>query len=177
MKVVSGQEDKIKLYLDSEVMRNGLSKYVLKVLVPYEKVFEICKGKRKNKKKNFFPGYILIYANLFHGEVIHVIKKSPGVLNFLNLSKLENSSNLESIRQSEMNKILSRLDKYGQLGEKSDNSFIIDETVKIIDGPFNGSVGSVKKNFKDRKKLNVIVKVFGRNIPIELNYIQVEKLF
>lgn len=136
-----------------------------------------AKEKKKIKKKNFFPGYILIRANLFYGEAVYIIKNSPGVLGFVNLSKLEKSSIPEPIRQSEMNKILSRLDKNGRLEEKLGKSFIIDEIVKIIDGPFTGSTGNIKKVFKDRKKLNIIVKVFGRNIPIELNYIQVEKIF
>lgn len=175
LKVVSGQENKIKLYINLEVLRNNLTKYVNEILVPYEKVYKIIEGKKKVKKKNFFPGYILIYADLSYNEIIYLIKKSPGVLGFLNSSK--HSNNPEPVRQFEINRILIRLNKSLNLKERLEKPFIIGEMVKVINGPFNGYSGSIREIFEDRKKLNVMVKIFGRNTPIELSYIQVEKIF
>ena len=175
LRVISGQEKKVKNYLENEIARNNLAEYVPQVLIPSEKVYEMRGGKKKVRGRNFFPGYVLISADLSHGETHHVIKSVPGVLGFLGASDGTASKAPIPLRPSEVNRILGKVDE-AENQEKMETPFILGETVKVMDGPFSGFTGSVEEIFEERKKLNVMVKIFGRNTPVELNYMQVEKL-
>ncbi|MHA7877802.1 MAG: transcription termination/antitermination protein NusG [Bacteroidota bacterium] len=176
LKVVSGQEKKVKSYLEAELARQQLSSYVTQILIPVEQVYEMRGGKRKTKERNFFPGYVLICAELLDGRVRHIIKNIPGALGFLSVRGWGASKEPVPLRQAEINRILGKLDE-GDVGDLPlEASFTVGEMVKVIDGPFNGFSGSVQEVFEERKKLNIAVKIFERNTPIELNYVQVEKL-
>ncbi len=176
LRVISGQEKKIKTYLENEIARNKLEEYIPQVLIPSEKVYEMRNGKKRVRERNFFPGYVLISADLSHGEAYHVVKSVPGVIGFLGA---DNGSGMAKtpvpLRQSEINRILGKVDEIDTMEEKLDKPFIVGETVKVMDGPFSGFTGTVEEVFEERKKLNVMVKIFGRNTPVELNYMQVEK--
>ncbi len=139
------------------------------VLIPMEKVFQIRKGKKVTKERNFFPGYILIEAAL-DSETEHVIKNVPGVLGFL-------GSKGEAIpmRQNEVNRILGKVDELADKGEEMYDTFLVGESVRVIDGPFNSFSGVIEEVNEDRKKLKVMVKIFGRKTPLELSFMQVEK--
>ncbi|MCS7019986.1 MAG: transcription termination/antitermination protein NusG [Cytophagales bacterium] len=180
LRVVSGQEKKVKAYLEKEIAIHNLGEYISQVLTPSEKVYQIRKMKDgKSKKvaveKNFFPGYVFVQANLTNGEIIHTIKSVPGVINFLDVEGAGPNAKPRPMRESEINRILGKIDDTDESEIKHDISFHVGETVKVMDGPFNGFTGTVEEVFEEKKKLNVMVKIFGRNTPVELNYMQVSK--
>lgn len=176
LRVISGQEKKIKTYLENEIGRNKLEEFIPQVLIPSEKVYEMRNGKKRVRERNFFPGYVLLSADLSHGEAYHVVKSVPGVIGFLGADSSGGSAkDPVPLRQSEINRILGKVDEIDTMEEKLDTPFIVGETVKVMDGPFSGFTGTVEEVFEERKKLNVMVKIFGRNTPVELNYMQVEK--
>ncbi len=176
LRAVSGQEKKIKTYIENELARQSLSEYVPEVLIPTEKIYEMRNGKKRVREKNFFPGYIIISADLSKGEVLHLITSMPGVIGFLGNSEGKGNSKVPvALRQSEINRILGRVDEAAQEEEAPSMSFIKGESVKVVDGPFSGFIGAVEEVFDEKKKLNVVVKIFGRSTPVELSYAQVEK--
>ncbi len=176
IRAVSGQEKKIKNYLENEIVRAGLEDFIPQVLIPSEKVYEMRNGKKRVRERNFFPGYILVSADLSNGEALHTVKSIPGVIGFLGSNSSSSSSEPVPLRQSEVNRILGRVEETDEMEAKIDTPFIVGESIKVMDGPFSGFTGNVEEVFEDRKKLNVMVKIFGRNTPVELNYMQVEKL-
>ncbi len=170
VRVASGKEKKVKQYLEMEISRLKLAHYVAQVLIPTEKVYQIRNGKKISKERSFFPGYVLIEASL-SGEIPHVIKNIPGVLGFLG----DKSGNPVPLRMSEVNRILGKVDELADTTESINIPFIIGETVKVIDGPFNSFSGVIEEINEEKKKLKVMVKIFGRKTPLELSYMQVEK--
>ena len=170
---VSGQEKKIKSYIENEVKRLNLEDYIEQVLVPTEKVIQIRNGKKINKERVYFPGYIMIKANLT-GEIPHIIKSVTNVIGFLGETK---GGDPVPLRQSEVNRMLGKVD---ELSLEADANVAIPftkgETVKVIDGPFNGFDGTIEKINEEKRKLEVMVKIFGRKTPLELSYMQVEKV-
>jgi len=175
IRVISGQEKKIKTYLENEIARQKLEEYIPQILIPSEKVYEMRNGKKRIRERNFFPGYVLVSADLTYGEAMHVINSIPGVIGFLGNNSSSTSKEPVALRQSEINRILGKVDESEDMEEKFDTSYIVGETVKVMDGPFSGFTGMVEEVFEEKKKLNVMVKIFGRNTPVELNYMQVEK--
>lgn len=172
VRAVSGQENKVKSYIENEITRLGFADYVDEVLVPTEKVIQIRNGKKINKERVYFPGYVMVKANL-GGEIVHVIKSITGVIGFLGEVK---GGDPVPLRKSEVNRMLGKVD---ELSVKTDNiaiPYILGETVKVIDGPFNGFNGTVEKINEEKRKLEVMVKIFGRKTPLELSYMQVEKV-
>lgn len=171
VRAIGGKETKIKKYIEDEILRAGLKDYVEQILIPTEKVFQIRNGKKINKERNFFPGYILIEADLA-GEVPHVIRNVNGVIGFLGAEKRGEPL---PIRMAEVNRILGKVDELSESEQEIKIPFIIGESIKVIDGPFNGFQGSVEKINEDKRKLEVMVKIFGRKQPLELSFLQVEK--
>lgn len=169
VRATTGNEKKVKQYIENEIKRLGLQDYVTQVLIPIEKVYQIRKGKKISKERNFFPGYILIEAVLT-GEIPHVIRNLPSVLGFLG-SKGEP----EPLRPAEVKRILGRVDEMSEKGEELNVPFIIGETVTVIDGPFNSFSGVIEEINEEKKRLKVMVKIFGRKTPLELSFMQVEK--
>lgn len=181
VRAVSGQEKKVKEYLVKEVENQGLETFVTEVLVPTEKVYQTRKQRDGKTKKvaverNFFPGYVIVQANLTNGEVLHTIKSVPGVIGFLNVDTKDPSVLPKPMRESEINRILGRVNEEEIDEVKYDATYAVGESVKVMDGPFSGFTGTVEEVFEEKKKLNVMVKIFGRNAPVELDYKQVEKV-
>ncbi|MBP1839551.1 transcription termination/antitermination protein NusG [Formosa algae] len=173
VRAVSGQENKIKAYIENEITRLGLQDYVDQVLVPTEKVIQIRNGKKIQKEKVYFPGYIMVQANLT-GEVPHIIRSVTNVIGFLGETK---GGDPVPLRQSEVNRMLGKVDELTVDTETNVAiPYDIGETVKVIDGPFNGFDGTIEKINEEKRKLEVMVKIFGRKTPLELNYMQVEKV-
>ena len=170
VRAIAGKEKKAKEYIESEISRLALQEFVSQVLIPTEKVYSVRNGKRISKDRSLFPGYVLVEANLV-GEISHIIKGIPNVINFIS----EKNGNPVPLQESEVNRILGKMDDmYGQSEELTD-PFIIGESVKIVDGPFSNFSGTIEEINDEKKKLKVTVKIFGRKTPVELSFIQVEK--
>ena len=140
--------------------------------MPTEKVIQIRNGKKVNKERNYFPGYIMIKANL-SGEVPHIIRSITNVIGFLGETK---GGEPVPLRKAEVNRMLGKVDELSVQTENVVIPFKIGETIKVIDGPFNGFNGSIEKVNEEKRKLEVMVKIFGRKTPLELSYMQVEKV-
>jgi len=158
VRAVSGKEKKVKELLELEISRHKLNDYVAQVLIPTEKVFQIRNGKKVNKEKAYLPGYVLIEAALI-GEVPHVIKGIPNVIGFLGSEK---GGAPVPMRLSEVNRILGKVDELAENEEEVRIPFVVGENVKVIDGPFNNFSGVVDEINEEKKKLKVMVKIFGR---------------
>jgi transcription termination/antitermination protein NusG len=171
VRAVSGKEKKVRDYIEMEMNRMGLKDNVTKVLIPTEKIYQIRNGKKVSKERSFFPGYILIEAALT-GEITHTIKNITNVIGFLGAEK---GGDPVPLRQAEVNRILGKVDELTESSEELIIPYIVGETVKVIDGPFNNFTGVIEEINEEKKKLKVMVKIFGRKTPLELNYMQVEK--
>ena len=171
VRAISGKEKKVKEYLEYEVSRLKLDEFVGQILIPTEKVFQIRKGKKVSKEKAYLPGYVLVEAAL-SGEVPHVIRSIPNVIGFLGNEKGGDPS---PMRLSEVNRILGKVDELSESEEEMKIPFVVGEGVKVIDGPFNNFTGIVDEINEEKKKLKVMVKIFGRKNLLELSYMQVEK--
>ena len=170
LRAIGGKEKKVKEYIESEIARLKLQEYVSQVLIPTEKVYQIRNGKKISKERSFFPGYILIEAALV-GEITHILKNVPNVIGFLE----SEGDNPTPLRQSEVNRILGKVDELAESDEEINVPFYVGETVKVIDGPFNSFNGVIEEVNDEKKKLKVMVKIFGRKTPLELSFMQVEK--
>ena len=171
IRAISGKEKKVKELLELEIDRHKLNDYVEQVLIPTQKIYQIRNGKKISKEKNYFPGYVLINAALI-GEVEHVIKSMTNVIGFLGATK---GGDPLPMRQIEVNRILGKVDELSVSDEEMDIPYVVGESVKVIDGPFNNFNGIIEEINEEKKKLTVMVKIFGRKTPLELNYMQVEK--
>ena len=171
LRVISGKERKIKERIEMEIERSGWGDFITQVLVPTEKVYKIRNGKKVISERNILPGYILIEAlpTMFSGEIIQAISNIPNVIHFLG------RNNPIPMRPAEANRMLGKVDESQEAGEAMIEPFIVGETVKIIDGPFSEFVGDIQEVNEEKKKLKVIVKIFGRGTEVELNFMQVEK--
>lgn len=171
LRAIGGKEKKAKEYIESEISRLNLQDYIAQVLIPTEKVYQIRNGKKISKERNFFPGYVLIEAILV-GEIPHILTNIPHVIGFLGQKGSEEPTPL---RMSEINRILGKVDELAAGDEEMNIPFFIGETVKVIDGPFNSFNGIIEEVNEEKKKLKVMVKIFGRKTPLELSFMQVEK--
>ena len=172
VRAVSGQENKVKTYIETEINRLNLTEFVTQVLVPTEKVVQVRDGKKVTKDKVYFPGYVMIEANLA-GEIPHIIKSITSVIGFL--GEIKNGDPVP-LRLSEVNRMLGKVDELSINVDMHSIPFKINETVKVIDGPFNGFNGTIDKINDEKRKLEVMVKIFGRKTPLELSFMQVEKV-
>jgi len=159
MKVIAGKEKKMKETIENEFKHNGLDKYVSQFLVPSQKIVQIRNGKKYNIDKNFFPGYILVECENIK-DIEGGLKHINGVSSVLS----------DPLKQSEIDRILGR-----EENKESDNSLHINQQVKIIDGPFASFVGSIKELNEDKKKVKLVVLIFGRETELDLTYQQIEK--
>ena len=179
LRVVSGKEKKIKEYLDKDIVRNGWVNVIKQIFLPMEKVYKVQNGKKVMREKNYFPGYVMIEvidnkAPIADDIVMH-ISNITNVMHFLTDGK-GSKGNIISLRKSEVNKMLGKVDEMNDMGGSISEPFILGETIKIIEGPFNDFNGVIEEVNEEKKKLKVTVKIFGRSTPVELNFMQVEKL-
>ena len=169
LRTITGQERKIKLHIESEVATLGFQEFVSQVLIPIEKVFQIRKGKKVTKEKNFYPGYLFVEADISQGEVKHLLRNTPGVLGFLG------NVEPEPLRQNEVMRLLGKVDELLESEGQMTGSFMEGESITVTDGPFNSFTGIIEEINHEKKKLKVTVKIFGRKTPLELNFNQVVK--
>lgn len=170
VRAISGKEKKVKEYIENEVQRLGMKDFVSQVLIPTEKVYQVRKGKKVSKERNFFPGYVIIEAALV-GEVPHILKNISGVIGFLG----DKAGNPTPLRLTEVNRILGKVDELAESEAQITNPFVIGEAVKVINGPFNTFTGTIEEINEEKKTLKVMVKIFGRNTPLELGFLEVER--
>ncbi|MDR1847740.1 MAG: transcription termination/antitermination protein NusG [Bacteroidales bacterium] len=170
LRAIAGKEQKAKEYIEKEISVLNLNDVVSQVLIPTERVYSVRNGKRVSKNKTLFPGYILIEAAL-EGEIIHTIKNVTNVIGFLS----EKDGTPLPLQDSEVKRILGKMDDMLNADEEMDNPFIVGETVKVVDGPFNNFSGVIEEINAEKRKLKVMVKIFGRKAPVELSFVQVEK--
>jgi transcription termination/antitermination protein NusG len=177
LRVVSGKERKVKEYLDKEVNRSGWSETIKQVFLPMEKVYKVQNGKKVMREKNYFPGYVMIEVSdgKLTDDMVQHISNVSNVMHFLTDGK-GSKGNIISLRKAEVNKMLGKVDEMNDQGITMNEPFIVGETIKIIEGPFNDFNGVIEEVNDEKKKLKVTVKIFGRSTPVELNYMQVEKL-
>lgn len=197
VRAISGQEKKVKQYLESEIARLGLQDKIPNILIPTEKVFDIRNGKKIVRERTYLPGYIVIQAAL-EPELVQIIKDINGVVGFLNYKKEEvelvkddtgkkkkSKDGLKKVKvirevpiplkPNEVEEILSKAEQLKNMEEVPEHPFVVGETIKVIEGQFIGFDGEIKEILEDKKKLIVLVKMFGRNTPLELGYSQVER--
>jgi transcriptional antiterminator NusG len=163
----SGHENKVKAYLDNEIAVVGLGEKITNVLVPTEKVFEMRDGRKKSKTKTFFPGYILVEA-VMDKETKHFILDAPSVINFVGPK-----NEPVPLRPDEVKRIIGKIEERKDV-ELAETPFRMGDPVKVVDGPFNNFSGFVQEVNEEKMKLKVMVSIFGRKTPIELDFSQVE---
>ncbi len=171
VKAISGKEQKVREYIEAEIGRNPIVKSrVSQVLIPTEKVYQVRNGKKVIKERPYLPGYVLIEA-LLEGEVVGIIRNIPNVLGYLG----GKDGKAVPLRPYEVNRILGTIDQTQEAEEELIVPYYVGETVKVISGPFNNFSGTIEEVNNEKKKLKVMVMIFGRKTPIELSFMQVEK--
>lgn len=164
----SGYENKVKLALEEKVKALGLQEKVTDVLIPSESVVELVKGERRTSNRKFFPGYVLVQMEL-DDETWHLVRNTPKVTGFIG-SRTEPAV----IPDEEVDKIKQQMAE-GKEKPKPKYSFEKGDSVRVVDGPFINFNGTVEEVRPDKGKLRVLVSIFGRPTPVELDFIQVTK--
>lgn len=172
LRAISGKEAKVKEILDAQIKNTDLGNYLFQVLIPTEKVMAVRNGKKVIKERNLYSGYVFIEADL-RGEVIHQLVNTSNVIDFLR--GREKGSRPERLRESEVMRMLGAADDLATPEDGEVNDYIVGETVKVNTGAFNGFSGVIEKVDREKKKLVVMVKIFGRPNPLELDNSQVER--
>lgn len=167
VRTYSGHENKVKAYIENEVQNEGLGEKITNVLVPSEKVFEIKGGKKRSKTRTFFPGYILVEADLDE-KVKYVITNTPSVMSFVGPKGMP-----VPLHPDEVRRLVGRIGESAEV-ETMEVPFHIGEAVKVIDGPFSNFAGFVQDVNEEKMKVKVMVSIFGRKTPVELDVSQVE---
>ena len=172
LRVISGKEKKIQERILLEIERSGWKEFVFSVVVPTEKVYKIRNGKKVMQERNLLPGYILVeaYGPKLNGDVAKIIADIPNVIHFLGKEQPI------PMTQTEANRLLGKVDESAETGETMLEPYLVGETVKVIDGPFAEFIGDIQEVNEEKKKLKVVVKIFGRGTEVELNFMQVEKI-
>ena len=164
----SGYEHKVKAALEERIRGLGKPDLFGEILVPSEKVVELVKGKKKTSSRKFFPGYILVNMRL-NNETWHIVKSTPKVTGFVG-----GATDPPSISETEVRQIAQQVEE-GAVKPKPKVLFEQGESVKVVDGPFQDFNGVVEEVKPDKGKLRVLISIFGRATPVELDFVQVEK--
>lgn len=174
VRVFTGHEKKVKEYLQREISEQGLEDKIQEILIPTETIVEIRSGKKKTKEKNFFPGYMLV-STKYDEEVNNLVQGAPSCIGFLKSGKSDPIP--QPLKQQEVERILGRVLDNKELVESGgvvDIPYKEGDIVKVIDGPFKEFDGTVQEVLPDKMKLRVLVSIFGRKTPVEVNLNQVE---
>jgi transcriptional antiterminator NusG len=168
LRTYSGHENKVKAYIENEIAQAGLTERVSSVIVPSEKVFEVKDGKKKSKTRTFFPGYILIEAEL-DKQTTHLILNTPSVISFVGPKNAP-----APLQAAEVRRLIGKIEERKET-EVIEVPFKVGDAVKVTDGPFNNFSGFVQEINEEKMKLKVMVSIFGRKTPVELDFSQVEE--
>ena len=167
VRTYSGHENKVKAYLENEAAQAGLADRISSVIVPSEKVFEVKDGKKKSKTRTFFPGYILVEA-ILDKATQHLILNTPSVISFVGPKNAP-----APLQPSEVRRLIGKIEERKDV-EVLEVPFRVGDAVKVIEGPFNNFSGFVQEVNEEKMKLKVMVSIFGRKTPVELDFSQVE---
>lgn len=174
IRAVTGTEKSVRQNIENEIEATHLKDRVTKVMIPTEKVYHSTRnGKKVITEKNYFPGYIFVEA-LMTGEVLNVLLNVPGVLGFVGCKRKIDPP--VPLRPAEVSRLLGKVDELMSQDESLLQPFVIGEEIKVIDGPFNTFNGVIEEIDTEKKKLKIMVKIFGRKTPLELGFMQVEKI-
>jgi transcriptional antiterminator NusG len=168
LRTYSGHENKVKAYIENEIAQAGLADRVTSVIVPSEKVFEVKDGKKRSKTRTFFPGYILIEAEL-DKQTTHLILNTPSVISFVGPKNAP-----APLQAAEVRRLIGKIEERKDV-EVIEVPFKVGDAVKVTDGPFNNFSGFVQEVNEEKMKLKVMVSIFGRKTPVELDFSQVEE--
>ncbi len=171
LRAISGKEAKVKEVLDGAIRNTGLGNYVFQVLIPTEKVMSVRNGKKVVKEKNLYSGYVFLEC-ILTGEVLYELRNTTNVIDFLR-GRGKNAAP-EALRESEVLRMMGTADEMIDPTDEG-NDYMVGETVKVTFGPFSGFSGTIEEVNRERKKLKVMVKIFGRKTPLELENSQVER--
>lgn len=163
----SGHENKVKANLEKRIAATGMEDRIFRVLVPMEERVETKNGKNKVVKKRIFPGYVLVEMDMSE-EAWYVVRNTPGVTGFIS-----SGTKPLPLPDEEINSILNKM---GMRDARPDVNFEVGQTVKVTDGPFEDFVGEIQEIFPERGKVKVLVSMFGRETPLELDFNQVEEV-
>jgi transcription termination/antitermination protein NusG len=166
----SGYENKVKANLEKRVESMGMTDKIFRVVVPEEEETEIKNGKKKVVKRKVFPGYVLVEI-VMTDDSWYVVRNTPGVTGFV--GSAGSGSKPNPLLPEEVTVLLKRM---GVEEKRVDIDYEIGETVRVKEGPFANFTGSVEEMDKDKSKLKVLVNMFGRDTPVELDFTQIEKL-
>ena len=172
LRAISGKEAKVKEVLDAAAKNTELGKYVSQVLIPTEKVYTTRNGKKVLKERTLYSGYVFVQA-ILTGEVEYELRNTTNVIDFLR--GRAKGSKPESLRESEVMRMLGRADELSEPAEEDTDRYIVGEPVKVTFGPFSGFSGVIKEVNSEKKKIKVEVKIFGRATDLELENSQVER--
>ena len=172
LRAISGKEAKVKEVLDGAIKNSDLGNYVFQVLIPTEKVLTIKNVKKVIKERNLYSGYVFVECILV-GEVQHELVNTTNVIDFL--KGRGKDAKPEPLRESEVMRMLGTADDINESAEDAANDFMVGEIVKINDGAFSGFHGKITDVLPEKKKIRIVVKIFDRETPMELEYSKVER--
>jgi transcription termination/antitermination protein NusG len=173
--VLSGQEDNVRRHMTHRIKTEEMAEYVHEIVIPTERVSEVKRGKKTEIQRKLYPGYVFLHIRLFDEEQKMVdrcwyfIRETPGVLGFATGEKPI------PMRPKEVEAMLAQIrEREGKVAPKI--SFVVNDRVKVGDGPFEGQEGLIEEVDEERGRLRVAVSIFGRSTPVDLEYWQVERL-
>ena len=169
LRVISGQEKKVKSYLETEIERSKLVEFIPQVLIPSEKVYEMRNGKKRVRERNFFPGYVLVEM-VMDDDTWHLVKHTNKVTGFVGGAK----NRPAPISEAEVMKIVNQMQE-GTDKPRHKVEFVVGEYIRVKEGPFTDFNGSVEDVNYEKSKVRVSVTIFGRSTPVELEFSQIEK--
>lgn len=172
LRAISGKEAKVKELLDGAIKNSTLGDHLFQVLIPTEKVVTVRAGKKVLKERNLYSGYVFIECQLT-GELIHELTNTTNVIDFLR--GRDKSSRPTRLSEADVKRMLGTADEYSEPGEGNACDFLVGESVKVNEGPFGGFIGLIEEVERDKAKLKVAVKIFGRKTLLELDTWQVTR--
>jgi transcriptional antiterminator NusG len=170
LRIYSGKEAKVKAHIEHEIKLAGIEEKIGNVIIPSENIIEMKDGKKRVKNKVFFPGYMVVEM-LLDSQTQHVIVNSPGVINFVGPK-----NEPVPLRESEVATILGKIEKSHEkeIKGKIEVPFIVGDAIRVVDGPFNDFTGYVEEINEEKNKVKVNISIFGRQTPVELDFLQIE---